>query len=117
MDKRELICINCPMGCALTAQIDGDTITVSGNKCPRGEKYAVAELTHPTRTLTSTVACSNREGRFVAVKSKAPISKGKLFEAMKVINETKVEAPIKAGDVVIPSLFGEADIVATSSLD
>ena len=117
MEKRELICITCPMGCALTAEIDGEKITVSGNRCPRGEKYAVAELTHPTRTLTSTVACSNREGRFVAVKSKTPISKEKLFDAMKAINETKVKAPIKAGDVVIPALFGEADIVATSSLD
>ncbi|MBO4353834.1 MAG: DUF1667 domain-containing protein [Clostridia bacterium] len=117
MEKREMICINCPMGCMLETEKDGDKITVRGNTCPRGEAYAIAELTHPTRTLTSTVAVSNRAGKYVAVKSKNPISKGKLFDAMKEINKVKVEAPIKAGDVVIADLFGESDIIATSSLD
>lgn len=117
MEKKEMICINCPIGCFLTAEIDGENIKVTGNKCPRGEKYAIAELTHPTRTLTTTVAVSNREGKYVAVKSKAPISKGKLFDAMEIINKTKVTAPVKAGDVVIENIFGEADIIATSSLE
>lgn len=115
--KKEMVCITCPLGCLLTADINGDDIKVSGNTCPRGAKYAVAELTHPTRTLTSTVACENREGKYVAVKSKEPISKEKLFDAMKAINSVKVKAPIHAGDVVISKLFGEADIVATSSLE
>lgn len=117
METRELTCITCPMGCQLTAVIDGDNITVTGNRCPRGEKYAKAELTHPTRTLTTTVAVSNRAGKYLAVKSSAPISKSKLFDAMKIINETKVKAPVKAGDVVIAGIFGEADIVATSSVE
>lgn len=117
MEKKEMICINCPIGCFLTAEIDGENIKVSGNTCPRGEKYAIAELTHPTRTLTTTVAVKNREGKYVAVKSKNPISKGKLFEAMEIINKTKVSAPVKAGDVIVENIFGEADIIATSSLD
>lgn len=112
-----MICITCPLGCLLTADINGDDIKVSGNTCPRGAKYAISELTHPTRTLTTTVACENRDGRYVSVKSKNPISKEKLFDAMKAINSVKVKAPIHAGDVVISDLFGESDIVATSSLD
>ena len=29
---KELICINCPMGCALTAEVEnGEVISVSGN--------------------------------------------------------------------------------------
>jgi len=117
MEKREMICITCPIGCTLEVVKDGDKITVSGNSCPRGEKYAIAEMTHPTRTLTSTVAVSNREGKYVAVKSRSPISKEKLFEAMKVINSTKATAPLKAGDVVIENIFGESDIIATSSIE
>lgn len=101
----------------LETEKDGDKIVVKGNSCPRGEKYAISELTHPTRTLTTTVACSNRAGKYVAVKSKAPISKEKLFDAMKAINAVSVKAPIKAGDVIIEDLFGETDIIATSSLD
>jgi len=117
MEKFEMICISCPLGCNLTAEKDGANIKVSGNTCPRGEKYAIAELTHPTRVLTSTVACANRAGKYVCVKTRNPISKEKLFDAMKEVNAVKVTAPVKAGDVIIENLFGESDIIATSSLD
>ena len=34
---KELICINCPMGCMLTAEVEnGEVISVTGNTCPRG---------------------------------------------------------------------------------
>ena len=34
---------------------DGKITKVTGNTCPRGEKYAHQELTDPQRMLTSTV--------------------------------------------------------------
>ena len=42
MKKRELTCIVCPRGCALVCELDdgGKLISVSGNLCPRGKKYA-----------------------------------------------------------------------------
>ena len=50
MEKRELICIGCPMGCPLTVTLDGGTVvTVQGNTCPRGDAYARREVTAPTR--------------------------------------------------------------------
>ena len=50
--KRDLICIICPRGCAMTAQIQGETVTVTGNSCPKGEEYAINECLHPMRTVT-----------------------------------------------------------------
>ena len=42
MEKRELICIGCPMGCPLTVTLDGGAVvTVQGNTCPRGAVDAV----------------------------------------------------------------------------
>ena len=117
MEKIEMICINCPLGCALTVERDGDNFKVSGNTCPRGEKYAVNELTHPVRTLTTTVAVGNREGVYLPVKTAKPISKGKLFEAMALVNSTKAVAPIKIGDVIIENMLGEADLVAASDVE
>lgn len=117
MEKIEMICINCPLGCSLTVERDGDNFKVSGNTCPRGEKYAVNELTHPVRTLTTTVAVANREGAYLPVKTAKPISKGKLFEAMALVNATKAEAPIKIGDVIIENMLGEADLVAASDVE
>lgn len=117
MEKIEMICINCPLGCSLTVERDGDNFKVSGNTCPRGEKYAVNELTHPVRTLTTTVAVANRDGAYLPVKTAKPISKGKLFEAMALVNATKAEAPIKIGDVIIENMLGEADLVAASDVE
>ena len=56
MSIRELTCIGCPMGCQLTAVMDGSRVTeVTGNTCPRGDAYARKECTHPARTVTGTV--------------------------------------------------------------
>ena len=112
-----MICINCPLGCNLTVTRDGDDIQVTGNTCKRGATYAVNELTHPVRTLTTTVAIGNREGKYVAVKTSKPISKSKLFEAMKLVNATKAQAPIKIGDVIIADMLGEADLVAAADAE
>jgi CxxC motif-containing protein len=117
MEKIEMICINCPLGCALTVERDGDNFKVSGNTCPRGAKYAVNELTHPVRTLTTTVAVANREGAYLPVKTAKPISKSKLFEAMALVNSTKAVAPIKIGDIIIENMLGEADLVAASDVE
>ena len=117
MEKIEMICINCPLGCALTVEREGDNFKVYGNTCPRGEKYAVNELTHPVRTLTTTVAVANREGAYLPVKTAKPISKGKLFEAMAIVNSTKAIAPIKIGDVIIENMLGEADLVAAADVE
>lgn len=117
MEKIEMICINCPLGCNLTVTRDGDDIQVTGNTCKRGATYAVNELTHPVRTLTTTVAIGNREGKYLAVKTAKPISKAKLFEAMKLVNSVKAVAPVKIGDVIIPDMLGEADLVAAADAE
>ena len=110
----ELICIICPRGCHLTVD---DELNVSGNTCPRGAVYAKQELTHPTRTLTSTVRVVSKLETMLPVKSNKPLPKEKIFEAMEVINKTCVKAPIKIGDVVIKNIFGlDVDIVATKNI-
>jgi len=111
---KELICIICPRGCHLTVD---DELNVSGNTCPRGAVYAKQELTHPTRTLTSTVRVVSELEAMLPVKSNKPLPKEKIFEAMEVINKTCVKAPIKIGDVVIKNIFGlDVDIVATKNI-
>lgn len=116
--KKELICIVCPMGCPMTAELDeeGNVLSVSGNTCPRGDTYARAELTHPTRTLTSTVRVRNRDV-LLPVKTDRPISKERLAEAMEALRAVQATAPVRIGDVLLADLFGEASIVATADLD
>lgn len=57
--KTELTCIVCPMGCHLNVEQSEEGFKVEGNTCKRGEKYAVQELTNPTRVITTTVKLEN----------------------------------------------------------
>lgn len=114
MTERNLTCIVCPLGCSLKVELDGDkVISVSGNTCPRGAKYAESECTNPQRTVTTTVRCDN--GAVLPVKTNRTIPKSKMADCMKIINNTVAHLPISVGDVIIKDVFG-ADIVAARNM-
>ena len=114
--KRDLVCIICPRGCRMTAEVTQSGVLVSGNACKRGEEYAAAEMTAPKRTVTSIVRVSNREDTMVSVKTKEPILKEHIFDAMEKIRSISVEAPVKIGDVIIDELF-DTCIIATKDVE
>lgn len=116
MDKRELICIGCPMGCAVTVELDqGTIVSVSGHTCPRGEAYARKEVTAPTRIVTSTVRVTGGDRDRVSCKTASDIPKDRIFDVMAAINRAAVPAPVKIGDVLIDDAAGTgAAVVATS---
>lgn len=105
MEKKEMICINCPLGCILTVeQNEAGEVTVSGNTCPRGAEYGRTEATAPKRVLTSTVRIRGEQGQVVPVKTAAPIPKEKICDCMEALKEAEVELPVQIGDVVIENV-------------
>lgn len=114
--NKTLTCIICPRGCTLSVDLSGDTPVVSGNLCPRGEVYGIEECTHPTRTVTSSVAVSNRDGGRISVKTAAPVPKDEIFEVMDIIRHTTVTAPIAIGTPLFTVCDGIA-VVATKAID
>ena len=118
MEERELICIQCPLGCRLSVKIGENGVSVSGNTCPRGAIYGEKEVTHPTRTVTSTVAVLGGELDRVSVKTDRDIPKEAIFDVMRKIRAKRVEAPVTIGDVLIENAAGSgADIVATKTVN
>ena len=116
MEIKELICINCPMGCNLTVTVEnGEVLSVTGNTCPRGIEYGKNEVLHPVRTLTSTVRVDNRE-IMLPVRSDRAIPKECLFEAMEKVNSVTVSAPVSIGDVLLSDFYG-ANLIATMNVD
>lgn len=104
MEKRELTCVVCPAGCRITVEMndDGSVSAVTGNTCLRGKKYAESEVTHPVRTLTSTVPVLTAAGRkMLPVRTDAPISRESLFDAMEQLRGITVSAPVSAGDRIV----------------
>ncbi len=120
---KELTCIICPMGCRLEAQCEtlaDGTLSVSsvtGNTCPRGAKYAAAELTHPERTVTSTIVLTEGRYRRLPVITDRPIPKEKIFDVMKEIRAAKAAAPIQLGQILIENVCGlGVNVVASRSI-
>lgn len=118
MEQRNLICISCPLGCALTVTLeDGKVTGVSGNTCPRGDAYGRKEVTNPTRIVTSTVTVTGGKLPVVSVKTDTDIPKEKIDAVMNEIRLASVGAPVHIGDVIIKNVSGTgANIIATKEI-
>jgi CxxC motif-containing protein len=124
MEKKELTCIGCPLGCALLVELSsqGDelnstVIRVTGNTCKKGEDYAKKELTNPTRIVTSTVIVNNGKLPMVSVKTRQDIPKGKIFSCMEELKGVEVLAPIHIGDIIKKNIAGTGvDVIATKEV-
>ena len=114
--KRDLICIICPKGCSLRAEISGDTVTTTGNGCHRGAQYAENECLHPMRTVTATIRVANRENTMVSVKTESTVAKDRMMSVMAALRDMVVNAPIAIGQVLLENVEGSA-IVATKQID
>ena len=116
MEKRELICIGCPLGCMLTVEMNGaEVVNVTGNTCPRGKAYAENEVTNPMRIVTSTVRVSGGDRVSVSCKTKSDIPKSKIFDIVRALKDVEAEAPIRIGDVLVEDVAGTGvQMVATS---
>lgn len=113
-----MTCIDCPLGCqVIVSSEDGQTLTISGAKCARGETYARTEITSPARNLTTLIVVPGCKSP-LPVKTSQPILRKDIPRCLARIHETVVQLPVQIGDVIIRDLFGTGcDIVATRSLD
>lgn len=116
MEKRDLICIRCPLGCMLAVEMEnGEVVNVTGNTCPRGKAYAEKEVTNPTRIVTSTVKVAGGDRVSVACKTKDDIPKDKIFDVARALKDVVAQAPVAIGDVLLENVAGTGvEIVATS---
>ena len=113
-----LTCIGCPMGCSLTAEVEGSqVVSVTGNTCKVGEKYARKELTNPTRIVTSTVRVEGGTLGAVSVKTAGDIPKGKMLDCVRALKDVVVKAPVSIGQVVLEDAAGTGvSVVATKNI-
>lgn len=112
--QRQLICINCPRGCHLVVD---DDLKVTGNACPRGEKYALEEISHPVRYVATTVAMVDSKERRLSVTTDKPIAKDLIFPLMNLLKTIKVHPPVQVGDELVHQVLGtDCNIVATKTI-
>jgi len=104
---KELTCIECPKGCLLSIDIENcRVVKVSGNECPKGEKYAVQETENPMRILTSAVLAEGLSMKMVPVRTDKPIPKSKIMEAMSEVKKIRLKNSVNSGSIIIENFLG-----------
>lgn len=125
IDKMKFNCTTCPSECLLTVEVERDADgavaevrSVTGNRCPRGDKFAHQELTCPMRVLTTTVAVSGGNEALLPVRTAEAIPLALHAQAMALIRGLVVKAPIRMGDVVLENLLNtNINLIASMDID
>ncbi|MFP3896672.1 MAG: DUF1667 domain-containing protein [Anaerolineales bacterium] len=117
-ERREFICITCPVGCTLQAVVEGDElIEIEGGRCSRGADFVREELTDPRRTLTTTVQVEGGILSLVPVRSEAPLPKALLLDVARALREVVLTAPVVQHQVVLEDALGSGvDIITSRSI-
>ncbi len=116
--EQTITCINCPVGCRMTVTLSdqGEFVSVTGNTCPRGAKYAQQECTLPERMITAVIPVAGCETP-LSVKTASPVPKKQIAAIMAELAGVQVSAPVEIGQVVLPNVLETGvNIIATRSL-
>ena len=118
MTTQAITCILCPNGCELEVSYQGEpseeSVHVDGNRCPQGEPYALEELLHPKRTLTTSIRVLGGEQPLISVKTATPIPRKLVSKARGELQGTVAEAPVAIGDLIQTNVAGTGvDVVVT----
>lgn len=118
MEKKEFVCIRCPLGCNITVETEGTEIkSIAGNTCPKGADYVTKELTDPRRVVTSLVRVEGGELPVVSVKTVSDIPKTSMQECVRQLGQLVLRAPVAMGEVVVKNVCGSGvDVVTTRAV-
>ena len=100
-------CIVCPTGCEIHVKKNTSSgeITFEGYTCKRGLDYAQQEFNEPKRILTTTIRVENGNLPLIPVRTDVSILKNKIKEALEVIAQKKLKAPIEMGEILIKNIL------------
>lgn len=104
-------CIMCPNGCEITEDLNG-------GMCGKGAAYVKNEILNPKRTLTTSVKVTEGTFPLVSVRTSEPIPKEKWEDAMALVSELSVTAPVALGQVICTDFIEDGVLlIATKSVE
>lgn len=112
---KDIVCIVCPNGCCIHCEQTEGEMHFTGQKCKRGESYAAAELTHPMRSLTTSVKTVFTDAPVVSVRTDGEVEKSMLQEISSALGQIIVTSRVKIGDVIARNICDTGvNIICTS---
>jgi len=114
---KQITCITCPVGCRITVDVENGDHVFKGNKCDKGVRFALAELTAPFRSLTTMVKTVFPDMPVLSVRTKGEIPKNKISKVIKDLSNVLVTERKGIGDTVVINVSKTGcDVIATSDM-
>jgi CxxC motif-containing protein len=89
----------------------------SGNQCPRGEKFAISEITFPVRSLTTTVRTAFADMPVLPVRSNGEVPKEKITEIIRELASITITERMNIGAIVLVDILQTGcDIISTRDM-
>lgn len=99
----------------MTVDFNNNEWIIGGNLCKRGREFAISEITHPKRSLCTTVKTVFKGIPRLPVRTDNEIPLEEIFNVMKHINMVTLNQPVHTGEVVIENVCNTgANVIATS---
>jgi CxxC motif-containing protein len=112
----ELVCIACPIACRLVVTTSpSGGVTVTGNRCVRGEAYGSEEVQAPRRVLTAVVLTDSSRYPCAPVRTDRAISRGLVKPLLSELYRLRIALPVRQGQVLMEDFDG-ARVVFTRTL-
>ncbi|HOK62382.1 MAG TPA: DUF1667 domain-containing protein [Soehngenia sp.] len=106
-------CNGCKNNCSIEIIKDGNRITYNGYKCSKGLSYAKLNSSEESKIVTARAILTNGKMSKIPVRTTTEIPCDLIADVIQTIENTKVQAPIEKGTVIIKNILGTgADVVA-----
>ena len=110
----QMTCAVCKNRCALTVEENDGIITVTGNKCARGELFGKEEFRGETMLFYRALHCFESV-LLVHVKTTGTVPKELVFRLIRLIKKQTIDRPMKRGEVLLHCPLGlDVDVVLDS---
>jgi CxxC motif-containing protein len=119
--KRKMTCITCPIGCLLEVEYNltkKEIISLKGNQCKKGHKFAQDEIFDPKRILTTTVKINSKFFKRLPIRSNVPAPKDMIEKMVKEIRKLKIILPVKMGDILAENFMDTGvNIISSTTIE
>ncbi len=103
-ERREYTCVVCPNGCPLQVETSGGEkaklVSVTGNLCPRGARWAKQEVEDPRRTIATNVLVEGGTLPLASVRTLDAVPLKNIMAVRESLKGIVLHAPVRAGDIV-----------------
>jgi CxxC motif-containing protein len=104
---REMVCIVCPIGCRLAIEMKAEgEISVTGNRCPKGDAYGREEMLAPRRVVTAVVRTDSQAFPYIPVRTDKSLPRALIPELVADLARLSVRLPAVRGTVLVENYRG-----------